>query len=126
MRAEVRSAVGAWLPVDLLVDVGADRTVFSAGVLQALGFGAAPAGEELEGVGGRTVSVVFASEIRALRETGAWVSFAGQFSAVSDPQSLDMSVLGRDITNLFGVLVDRPQDLVCLVGAKHRCVIVET
>jgi hypothetical protein len=30
-----------------------------------------------------------------------------------------MSVLGRDITNLFAVIVDRPGDAVCLVGQGH-------
>jgi hypothetical protein len=34
-----------------------------------------------------------------------------------------MSVLGRDITNLFGVIVDRPGDVVCLVGQGHRYLI---
>src|ERR1017187_6496860 len=33
LSAKVRTATGAWVPIDLLVDVGADRTVFSAGVL---------------------------------------------------------------------------------------------
>jgi len=33
----VRAADGSWLPAELLVDVGADRTVFSAGILAALG-----------------------------------------------------------------------------------------
>jgi hypothetical protein len=34
------------------------------------------------------------------------------------------SVLGRDITGLFAVIVDRPGDLVCLVGQRHRYSII--
>jgi hypothetical protein len=34
-----------------------------------------------------------------------------------------MSVLGRDILNLFAVIVDRPSDRICLVGGNHRYVI---
>jgi hypothetical protein len=34
-----------------------------------------------------------------------------------------MCVVGRDITNLFAVVVDRPQDVVCLIGQRHRYVI---
>jgi hypothetical protein len=30
-----------------------------------------------------------------------------------------MSVLGRDITNLFAAIVDRPRDLVVLLGQRH-------
>jgi hypothetical protein len=31
-----------------------------------------------------------------------------------------MSVLGRDISNLFALIVDRPRDLVCLLGSGHH------
>jgi hypothetical protein len=31
-----------------------------------------------------------------------------------------MSVLGRDITNLFTLIVDRPRDGVCLLGSGHQ------
>jgi hypothetical protein len=36
-----------------------------------------------------------------------------------------MSVLGRDIINLFALIVDRPQDIVCLLGQRHRYRIVQ-
>jgi hypothetical protein len=124
LRGEVRSAVGDWVPIHFLVDVAADRSVFTAGVLQALGIATTPAAEKLQGVGGGADSVIIATQIRLFRETGAAVTFDGQFAAFTDPAALDMSVLGRDITNLFGVLVDRPQDTICLVAAKHRCVVV--
>lgn len=125
LRVEVRTASGDWAPLHFLVDIGADRTVFQAALLQVLGIQAEPANEKLEGVGGHAESVVITTQIRLFRETGAAVSFDGQFAAFTDPKALDMSVLGRDITNHFGVLVDRPQDLVCLAAAKHRCVVME-
>ena len=34
-----------------------------------------------------------------------------------------MSVLGRDIMQMFAVIVDRPDDVVSLVGQQHRYVI---
>lgn len=34
-----------------------------------------------------------------------------------------MSVLGRDVTNLFALIVDRPGDLVCLLAKQHSYVI---
>ena len=30
-----------------------------------------------------------------------------------------MSVLGRDILNLFAVIIDRQRDTVCLLGQQH-------
>lgn len=31
-----------------------------------------------------------------------------------------MSVPGRDVTNLFALIVDRQRDLVCMVGTGHQ------
>ena len=38
------------------------------------------------------------------------------FAAFTQTESLDMRVLGRDILNLFALIVDRPRDVVCLLG----------
>jgi hypothetical protein len=127
MYANVQMANGNWLPIPFLVDTGADRTVLSADVFRALGV--APEGDEssnLFGVGGSAESVIVTTKIRLTRETGAPVHFGGQFAAFTDPVSIDMSVFGRDILNLFAVIIDRPQDVVCLIGQKHRYEIVET
>jgi hypothetical protein len=35
-------------------------------------------------------------------------------------EALDVSVLGRDLTSLFAVIVDRPHRVVCLLGQRHR------
>ena len=46
--------------------------------------------------------------------------FRGRYFAVPEPEALDMSVLGRDITGLFALIVDRPGDLVGLLSQRHR------
>ena len=116
---------GSWVPIHFLVDVGADGTVFSAGLLEALGFESPPAKEMLEGVGGQAESVAVETTIRMTRENGAPVLFHGDFAGFTDPAASDMSILGRDLTNLFAVIVDRPQDVVCLLGGNHRYAIVD-
>ncbi|HKI32183.1 MAG TPA: hypothetical protein VKA46_09970 [Gemmataceae bacterium] len=63
--------------------------------------------------------------IEMRREDRTLVSFKGRFLAATDPTTLDMSVLGREITNLFAVIVDRPGDVVCLLGGGHRYQIVQ-
>ncbi len=123
--AEALDANGAWKKLRMLVDTGADCTVFSADIFRELGFQPASAKQDIEGVGGRVESMAVTTKIRVARETGVAVSFEGPFAAVSDPKALDMSVLGRDLTNLFAVIVDRPKDVVCLLGQRHRYVIVE-
>jgi hypothetical protein len=47
----------------------------------------------------------------------------GRFSAMSGSEVIDMSVLGRDITNLFAVIADHPGNVVALVRPPHRYVI---
>jgi hypothetical protein len=31
-----------------------------------------------------------------------------------------MCVLGRDVTGLFAVIVDQPNNVVCMIGQRHR------
>lgn len=122
--AEVRTPQDEWLQIACLVDSGADRTVFTADVLRFWG-NSTSAGQDLAGVGGAVTSVTLHTQIRMKRETGATILIDGPFAAFTDPKSLDMSVLGRDVTNLFAVVTDRPQDVVCLLGGNHRYQIIE-
>jgi hypothetical protein len=57
----------------------------------------------------------FASVLRMRRNDGAAIDFRGRFAAAASPSVIDMSVLGRDITNLLALVIDRPRDTVCLL-----------
>ena len=43
---------------------------------------------------------------------------------VTNKETLDISVLGRDITNLFAVLVDWPQKTIRLLSQLHHYTII--
>jgi hypothetical protein len=120
IRGEVLAGDGSWAQVPFLADTAADRTVFSADVLGTLNLNPLAGADHLEGVGGRAASVLVETQLRLWRDDGGTVLIKGQFAAVTEAASLDMSVLGRDVTNLFALIVDRPQDLVCLLGQGHR------
>jgi len=120
----VRAADGSQVKVWFLADTGADRTVFSADVLRELNVQSTAPTLQLEGVGGQAASVVVDTTIEMDRDDGVPVHFHGRFAAVTAPGMLDMSVLGREITNLFAVIVDRPGDVVCLLGAGHHYEVV--
>jgi hypothetical protein len=122
---EIRGRDGSWVQALFLADTAADRTVLSEDVWRRLGLPSLTTTERLEGVGGAAASVVVETQIRMAREAGNTVLFKGQFAAFTDAAALDISVLGRDITNLFAVIVDRPQDVVCLLGRGHRYSILE-
>jgi hypothetical protein len=81
------------------------------------------AAQQLAGIGGQASSVVVDTQIQMPRENGTMVLLRGEFAAFTDPTALDMSVLGRDVTNLFALIIDRAQDIVCLLGSGHRYLI---
>jgi hypothetical protein len=114
------AADGSMVIVDFLADTGADRTVLSAAILSQLGLPSVPAPHSLGGVGGPTATVLVDTAIQFYRHDGGLAVFRGQFAAFTVPDALDMSVLGRDITNLFALIVDRPGDRVCLLGSGHQ------
>ncbi len=126
IRGEVLTGEGSWIKVPFLVDTGADRTVFSAAVLADLRLHTRATQERLGGVGGLVESVVVETQIRFSRETGNKVVFRSQYAAVTSNEALDISVLGRDITCLFAVIVDQPGNVVCLLSQRHRYTIEQS
>ena len=71
------------------------------------------------GVGGVADAFVVQTQIRLTREQEHKVLFRCEYAALAEAETLDMSVLGRDITSLFAVIVDRPGDTVCLTAGRH-------
>jgi len=120
MRGEVLASDGSWVRVPFLVDTGADRTVFSAGMLTLLRLPPVVAQHRLGGLGGMVNAVLITTQIRLTREDAGKVVFRSQYAAVTDMEALDISVLGRDLTSLLAVIVDRPRQVVCLLGQRHR------
>ena len=118
-QSEVMTAAGAWVKVPFLVDTGADRTVFSGDVLNTLQLGVMQTADRLVGAGGEIDSIIVETEIRLTQDDSARAVFRGHFAGCANLEALDMSVLGRDILNLFAVIVDRPGDLVCLLSPRH-------
>ena len=123
MRCEVLGEDAQWRAAEFLLDTGADRTVLSENVLVAMAIKTWRPGEEIRGVGGIAATVAVRTQIRMTREDNGKVNFRGEFAGCRDKELLDMSVLGRDITQLFAVIVDRPANRVCLVGQGHGYIV---
>ena len=120
--AEVLGSHGNWIEIPLLADCGADRTVLSRAAFAGLGLAPVKGDDSISGIGGIAESVVFHTRIRIPRRDGVALSFKGQFSAVLDSTAIDMSLLGRDVTNHFALIVDHPSSTVCLLsrGESYR------
>lgn len=123
---EILASNGSWVRAPFLVDTGADQTVFSATILENLYLQPLNTQNRLGGVGGLVDSIVVQTQIRLYRETGRAVVFRSQYAAVTEVDALDISVLGRDITGLFAVIVDQPGNVVCLLGQRHRYTIEQS
>jgi len=119
IRGEARAADGQWVRVIFLVDSGADRTVFTAQKLFELGYGAHGERVRLGGVGGTAESVNIDSTIRLAHEHGGLIRLPGTYSAFVDLETLDMSVLGRDVLDNFVLIVDRLGDGIYLLNQRH-------
>jgi len=117
---EVSTADGSWLKLPFLVDTGADRTVFTSAILGKLEIESSTPQDGISGLGGMAASVAIETQIRFSRDGSGKVLFRGRYTAVTELEALDVSVLGRDITGLFAVIVDQPQGVVCMVGQRHR------
>ena len=116
MHAEILASDGSWIKTPFLLDTGADRTVLSADILQALRPQPLRTQTQLGGVGGVIAAIIIETQIRLTRENNGKVLLRGQYVGVTEVEALDMSVLGRDVTNLFAVIVDWPQHIVSLLG----------
>jgi predicted aspartyl protease len=119
LRAEIRVADGPWRAIELLVDTGADRTVFSANVLAALNVPQTLVPDSIHGIGGQVESVSLPATIRFFAADGKLAAFHSEFAACLQPEALDMSVLGRDLLELFALIIDRSEGCVALLEPPH-------
>ena len=117
--AAVLSPAGVWQNITMLLDCGADRTVFDASLLSLLSPLASSQILELGGVGGNVDSQVIQTQLAFVRDDGNRVTVQGQFSVFIDVTSSDVSVLGRDITNHFHVIYSYPERRVVMLTQPH-------
>lgn len=125
VRGRVQNSNGEYIVAEFLLDIGADRTVLNADILNQLGLPLLETKEGLSGLGGETDSVEVETKLLLTRDNGTPVVFNSRWAAVTEPTALDLCVLGRDLTDLFAVIIDRPQQIVCLLRDRHRYTIVQ-
>jgi predicted aspartyl protease len=125
LPAKILPRSGEPVPCTFLVDTGADHTVIPAELLRDLGLPSVPSTRQIGGVGGVVESVLIHPQVMFLKDNGDWLTVAIQCFAFTIDNAVDMPILGRDVTNLFALIVDHASDVVCLVRDRHRYVIQE-
>jgi len=122
VRAKVLGADGPFHVEFCLVDSCADRTVFSAALLAKLRFSTdqSSSGVSLMGIGGASASVLVTTVMEFTRDDGGPAHVRGEFAAFTDPTATDLSILGRDVLNIFDVLVSKRRNEVLLLAGPHQ------
>jgi Retroviral aspartyl protease len=121
LKGFVLDADGDLEDVIFMLDTGADRTVFAAETLKVLGKAWPELNNfQLEGVGGSTSVVSVDEVICFLNESTEPIPFRGPFLGFTDPNALEISILGRDLLNHFAVIVDRQADRVALLTKQTQ------
>jgi hypothetical protein len=115
LPARILDGNGVWRRVEFLLDTGADRTVISASALRLLNLQHVQPKDRIGGVGGLVDSVEVVTQIGFERDDGPWITLRGTYAGCLQQEILDISVLGRDILNVFAVIVDRAADRVVLL-----------
>ncbi|MGP0063908.1 MAG: hypothetical protein ACLQGP_09970 [Isosphaeraceae bacterium] len=115
VRAKVQAVDGAFHEDEFLIDIGADRTVFSTFLLRKLGFPITPSPEGLvlEGVGGGCGFVAMKTVVELTHDSGGPARIRGEFAAFTNPTATDLSILGRDVLNCFDLIVSYPAKRSC-------------
>jgi hypothetical protein len=105
-----------------LLDSGADDTVLSADLLDLVRHLKSPASGQIQlaGIGGEVGSITIDTSIGFKKETGELFEVQGRFSVFTEVESSDISLLGRDVTDRFSVIYDRPDEAVMLLSPLHR------
>ena len=121
VKGMVRLEDGHWVEVTFLLDAGADRTVFSAWFLHLLRpLVVRESGQShLAGVGGPVNSITGETAIGFVKDDGRQASVRGTYHVFVESESSDLSVLGRDVTNNFGIIYDYPNRIVALLAPPH-------
>ena len=111
----------AWKPRTSWSNSGADRTVFSASLLEKPGFPAvpAPAGLTLEGIGGESEFMLVNTSVRIHSDDGGGANMHGEFAAFIEVSTTEMSILGREILDHFDVILSRRRNEVLLLTKEH-------
>lgn len=111
IRGAILNVHRDWEPAPFLVDTGADCTVFSAAILDVLGFDSSASDSRLAGIGGIVESVKIDTQVRLPRDDGGIATFRGEYAAFTQLEAIDMSILGRDILDISPLSLTVPARL---------------
>ncbi len=116
---------GQRYPIQLVLDTGADFTLATYDVGQALAAAVLPQpGPVASSAGGTAPTLLLDVTLAFTTTDGRLVGFRGPIPALAVPSLLDFSVLGRNAIDLLALAYDRPRGLLALVGPPDQVVVI--
>jgi hypothetical protein len=121
VNVEIARADGTYYSELFLIDTGADATVLSAYLVQQVNPSPVPAppGFSLVGISGTSGSVMVQTVLVFRRSDGGHARVQGQFAAFVDPAASDYSILGREVLDIFDIILSRRRNEVLLLAPNH-------
>lgn len=111
---------GQELPVVLLVDTGADRTVLGSAFVEILEGARQTTTETFFSAGGQVDCFLAAVRFELLDASNRPIRFSTSCIVLTDPNQRNEHLLGRDILDYFAVICDREGNQVTLLRFPHR------
>lgn len=107
------------VPITFILDAGADRTLLSAEVYGKLGLPPIGSRDRLSGLGGMQDIVQVETKIGFRADNGHLFIYGSQYCCVTSAAAIETSLLGRDLLDIFAIVVDRQSDRICLLVEGH-------
>lgn len=108
---------GRHLALSLLIDTGADLTVLAPSVAEQLAASVQPTPTEtvVSGVGGTQRIYELAVDLLLPTTTGQRARIRGPLPVILEPDSLELSVIGRNLLDQFTLIYSQPHHTLLLL-----------
>ncbi len=125
IRAKVQDPSGQYVEVEFLVDSGADHTVLSSLAKELLNLDPVSTDLRLGGAGGMAEARGVSARLLFVKSDNRTFAINIECFVFEEENELETCVLGRDVLNLFTVIFDYKNRLVCLLAPNHTYTIQE-
>lgn len=117
--AKVQDPSGQFVEVEFLVDSGADQTVLGAMANGMLNLDPVSTDLRLGGAGGMAEARGVSARLLFVKSDQRPFAINTECFVFEEENELETCILGRDVLNLFTVIFDYNNRLVCLLAPNH-------
>ena len=108
------------LPITLLIDTGADRTVLGSAFAEILADVQVDTGAFFVSAGGQLACFLAPVRLELQDVDNRLIRFSTECVVLTEPEQRNEHLLGRDILDYFALICDREANQVTLLRPPHR------